>query len=1122
MPNPGDYILRNVIEHQAVRSNPRTFGVTFSPSSSNSRLNFIDSGARYEVMLNAKGEVLISSDGKTFQAIPPAIDACSGRPIASFQSFQNKRIGESLEPVAFDMLAVGRGRILAKERGTDRLFHLILDELFRTSSVQASDCSLPSTSSADEDPPVPSNYLKLDPEFFQASSATSVSPATYRSGLNPTVPPELVRNYAGHPASSRFPIFSEFLNLEGGDVTIVPVKPRVWYLIDCRSPLSVFGLDELQNFIDDDLRAVADAGRLENDFLTLYENHKSEIEQQINTEANKLNDPLTRITSGLLTGAAIGGMLALIPGIGLILGLIVSALVAGLTMIFLPQIVAAAINLVVNLLVPSLVKLIADQAAAAIQTEGFAALGLPLCFAIPALVGKLRSKAPLPWATTGVAALTSFPDASGEYVAAINIRQAVAALNNPPGDGIVINGLVRDLIRAMRVRTQSLIPNEPPAGIPTYTHVQYIRADANPNLFENIEERRAISFTKVMDLGVGYSHWHEHWQKQFGGEIQGLLATRPLFQQEHFNSIMYRFLNGPVLDGDGFNDGTCNFFMLVKLVDSLPSGPPPTVGPEDTGSGTFKPRQQFAILWIDEQSYFTQRWRLLHPTDDVAGDLFSLQRTLKDKPLDFNFDRGKFWCPFLAGAINDDSRMAVTRFIIAVTGVDHNTKRPEIYTICFAYGVCDHTWRWREYPQGATPLLLPQDMIGVKTPEWKDQELGVSNSAPLVFTNSLTLREDTTMVCVGRYTLEVSGPDAKMVRGRWFQKYLPANLRHAPEPYELTRAQKPARGFDHEWDFFSERAYQFADRYHLFGVYQDVIDSRCQYYEVDLLPDNSGNLPSVSFITSQVWSDSGVSPQLRLHHNTINTDWSLSQVKPGYISLRDGFVKSRIGLPTMSMYEPTTRFRLIDRGPRGLIAIFHDKRDDELQTASELPQEVKLVSEGPVPSIVSPHHGIPLSPTGASDISLLFKRNRRVLHTPIVQRATISRVRSGGATASLRISFWTPQSVDEVTENIWKIYMAALDTQGNVISILDSGGIECFSHFVRQGIPTRPLPLGGEASPHAEFQYDYVWTGFSSTVRDTIDMYCMAGARISHGTSIWFEDIVGHKSTPQYVEFLDA
>ena len=45
---------------------------------------------------------------------------------------------------------------------------------------------------------------------------------------------------------------------------------------------------------------------------------------------------------------------------------------------------------------------------------------------------------------------------------------------------------------------------------------------------------------------------------------------------------------------------------------------------------------------------------------------------------------------------------------------------------------------------------------------------------------------------------------------------------------------------------------------------------------------------------------------------------------------------------SISMYEPTARFRILERKPLGLIAVFYDKRDDELQPASNLPQPTTL------------------------------------------------------------------------------------------------------------------------------------------------------------------------------------
>lgn len=140
MPSPGDYIIETATKYQSVSTNGRWYGVTFNPAASTSRLKIVDSGKRYDVKLEA-GVVKISVDGgATFQAIGQQFDACTGNLLPAFISYNRKRSGEELkdsDTPKFDSIAVGRGRILAKEVGTDRLFHLVLDELFGTQASKA-------------------------------------------------------------------------------------------------------------------------------------------------------------------------------------------------------------------------------------------------------------------------------------------------------------------------------------------------------------------------------------------------------------------------------------------------------------------------------------------------------------------------------------------------------------------------------------------------------------------------------------------------------------------------------------------------------------------------------------------------------------------------------------------------------------------------------------------------------------------------------------------------------------------------------------------------------------------------------------------------------------------------
>lgn len=104
------------------------------------------------------------------------------------------------------------------------------------------------------------------------------------------------------------------IELELGELMIVPVKPKVWYLIDCRSPLSILGPDELQGDVDAALKSVATVERLKKDFAALYVDHQPEIDARIDDLAKSVaNDVASRVTTSVISGAVIGGILLLIP-----------------------------------------------------------------------------------------------------------------------------------------------------------------------------------------------------------------------------------------------------------------------------------------------------------------------------------------------------------------------------------------------------------------------------------------------------------------------------------------------------------------------------------------------------------------------------------------------------------------------------------------------------------------------------------------------------------------------------------------------------------------------------------------------------------------------------------------
>ena len=623
------------------------------------------------------------------------------------------------------------------------------------------------------------------------------------------------------------------------------------------------------------------------------------------------------------------------------------------------------------------------------------------------------------------------------------------------------------------------------------------------------EKRFAIQFSQVLDIGIGSSHWNENWQTHFGGEIHALLAPRPLFQGERYSLTQYRFLNGPVIDGDAFNDGTTNFYMFVKL------GPPGA-----TGAGYL---QRYAILWFDEQTYFTQRWRLLHPTDDILGDLFSLPHYMRENPDWYDFHLGKYWDPFRDNLIDDNSRMVLRRNVIVVTGLNPSRQRYDIYTIVFNYGLCDHSWRWRLFPQ-AEQKLIDRDLAQDQDPTLPADVTGGTGNAYVVV-NMIDIRDDTTLHVRG----SLRNPLNQALRvGRWVQRYLPADCRHVPDRHELAGV-KPVLGFDHKWDFVSEDTYKRADKYYQFGVYENLIDSRGQYYRVELLAGPQGE-PSVQDVVGRVWKNDDTSAgDKRLRMNTINFHWGINKQADGAIvkaaqsdNPDELWADDFNNRPSISMYEGTTRFRILERKPLGLIAVFYDKRDDELQATSNLPQPTTLshddVETTEIPNAWKTDEGetIPpaLPPPAFSDVGIRFISNHRVYQPPNVRKAQII-IDSAPGLRLLHVSFWTPQTEQEVCENIWKVSLAALEPGGVVFPIFS---VTRYGNFVRRAYPDAPLPTYYTLDLGDAWRYDFNFP-FTKEVETKVRRYCTTDGHIEFGTSLWFEDIVGHRALAQELVF---
>jgi hypothetical protein len=224
---------------------------------------------------------------------------------------------------------------------------------------------------------------------------------------------------------------------------------------------------------------------------------------------------------------------------------------------------------------------------------------------------------------------------------------------------------------------------------------------------------------------------------------------------------------------------------------------------------------------------------------------------------------------------------------------------------------------------------------------------------------------------------------------------------------------------------------------------------------------------------------------------------------------------------SISMYEPTARFRILERKSLGLIAVFYEKRDDELQAASNLPQPTTLshdTIETDIPQSWKTDEGeaIPpsLPPPAFPNIRVRFKSNHRVEQPPNVHKAQI-RIDSAPGLRRLHVSFWTPQMDGEVCVNIWKVSLAAIDQTGVVFPMFS---VTRFPNFVRRAFPDAPVPSDFTGELGDAWRYDFSWD-FPREIEANVRRFCTADGHIEFGTSLWFEDIVGYRALAEELIF---
>ena len=533
----------------------------------------------------------------------------------------------------------------------------------------------------------------------------------------------------------------------------------------------------------------------------------------------------------------------------------------------------------------------------------------------------------------------------------------------------------------------------------------------------------AIKYERVLDIGVSHVHWFQQYDLAGGGELQ------PMLLSEYLKSV-YRFFNGPVQDGDGFIDGTCNVYALVKHEPTKhrPHG--------------------YALLYQDEQWYVNQRWRLVDP-DDNAGQMGMTVASDLGNP-SYEWNAATYWCPFRNGHINEKSRLAVAAHVLLVTGIDPVGDVPRIYSINFGFTIMDRTWRYRQLPR-VEVTYFDQAMIDAGNET-------VRTDIERVYPQTIRLREDMTIHIKG-----AGNVNGKVVAGRWYQRYLPADNAHVPSKHQLVAGKMPVVGYTHRWKFLPESAFMLADSFSHFGVY-DTVDSRCQYYEVR--PASAADAATLDAGGPGPWIDDA--RQLYISHWKFRYDVQRPGADP---------------IDSPSLFNANTLLRIVRRGARW-IAMHWDKRDDDLLAFERLPRTVTLKNgTRTVRVAIGPHH--------------------QVLQQPMVRNAYMWLEPDGTAV----ISFIAVELESMVLDNVWRVRMAALKlfkdkgiTRTQVVSLVDV------------------TTTGGTFTPVGFNRYERRWIPTAAEMT-ALRLYCSPEGAAASATSIWFEDLVGHVSVPESIEW---
>lgn len=625
-------------------------------------------------------------------------------------------------------------------------------------------------------------------------------------------------------------------------------------------------------------------------------------------------------------------------------------------------------------------------------------------------------------------------------LAVIPIVIAVVGLASGAGIWMIIAELayftlLKDLLR--QYLTQQYASSDPPPWVATHSPVRYLRDDGE------VIAPLVVKYVQVLDVGVGHVHLHQQYQHVVGGELQS--------QFIEWLTYVYRFFNGGVWDGDGYVDGTSNFYILVKYATppTLPGDPPPP--------------PLYGILYQDEQAYFSQRWRIVGP-DDAHGGTFSIANDLTRH--EYEWHRERFWCPFWARHINDDSRMAVSAQVILVTGQHPVTHQWQIYSINASWGTLDRSWRWRDFPTDTT--VNPDD--GKVT----DESIPATSTRDCVYPQTIRLRDDMTLHVWGFGMV-----GANRVLGKWYQRYLPAD--NKPFPVALPENQMPPVGYPHKWKFLPWDVFRLADTFSHFGVF-DQVNARLRYYDVTpVTPADAGQLEAGLDDVNENWTTQPwtYNPWVDDAHQLYISQWKFRW--------RDPRAPGADPMQKPSLFNANTLLRIVKRGNRW-IAMMWDKRDDDLVEFERLPRTVTLKKTKRNGTLVQ--------------AQVTLSGHHRLLDPPMVRNAFFWWEADGKA----GVAFDTQKPAPTfMYENVARFRMALLEPKA------DPRQVDHVTWLFDR-------PTEGVFSVAGNAAYEFRWMP-SADERTLLQTYCTETAERQRGVSIWFENIVGNVAPAEQIRW---